>query len=193
MARILDGKHLAQTIHAEIAAGVSRFMGQHGLKTVLAAVLVGDNAASQVYVRNKRRACDAVGIESRLHALSADTTQADLLELIKQLNGDPRVSGILVQLPLPKQIEESAIIAAVSALKDVDGFGPENLGLLLAGQPRFAPCTPLGVQQILVRNDIDTDGKHVVIVGRSNIVGKPLAVMLMQKGSGANATATLCH
>ena len=193
MAQILDGKALAQTMQAEIAARVANFAAKHGYRPGLAAVLVGDNAASQVYVRNKRTACDKVGITSWLHQLPATATQDELLHLIAQLNTDTQVSGILVQLPLPKQIDEGAIIDAVAPMKDVDGFGPESLGLLLTGQPRFFPCTPFGVQQILVRNGIRIDGQHVVIVGRSNIVGKPLALMLMQKAEGANATVTVCH
>jgi len=190
---ILDGKALAQTMQAEIAAGVAEFSRRYGFAPGLAAVLVGDDAASQVYVRNKRKACETVGIQSWLHALPATTTQADLLSFIAQLNADAKVSGILVQLPLPKQIDESAVIAAVTPLKDVDGFGPESLGLLTAGHPRFLPCTPFAVQKILVRHGIAIDGQHVVIVGRSNIVGKPLALMLMQKGREANATVTVCH
>src|SRR5262249_1335194 len=144
-----------------------------------AAVLVGDNPASKIYVRNKRKACADAGLESWLHELPPDTTQLQLLDVIATLNADANVNGILVQLPLPKQIDESAIIRAVSPLKDVDGFGPESLGLLAAGHPRFLPCTPFGVQQLLVRNKIALDGRHVVIVGRSNIVGKPLALILM--------------
>ena len=190
MTQILDGKKLAQTMQAEIAARVAGFA--HG-KPGLAAVLVGDDPASQVYVRNKRKACEQVGMQSWLHPLPADTTQADLLRLIDQLNRDRAVNGILVQLPLPRQIDENAIIQAVAPLKDVDGFGLESLGLLIAGHPRFLPCTPSGIQQILVRHNIPIDGQHVVIVGRSNIVGKPLALMLMQKAAGANATVTVCH
>ena len=190
---ILDGKQLAQTMQAELAAEVAAFTAKHGVRPGLAAVLVGDNPASQVYVRNKRKACDQAGMANWLHQLPADTTQATLLELIDRLNSDPQVHGILVQLPLPKQIDETAIIQAVAPLKDVDGFGPVSLGLLTAGHPRFLPCTPHGVQQILMRNHIPIDGRHVVIVGRSNIVGKPLAIMLMQKADGANATVTVCH
>ncbi len=193
MALILDGKKLAQTMQAEIAAQVADFVAHKRVRPGLAAVLVGDNPASQIYVKNKRKACEAVGIESWLHQLPATTTQDELLHLITQLNTDPAISGILVQLPLPKGIDESVIIDAVSPMKDVDGFGPESLGLLTAGYPRFLPCTPSGVQQILVRNNIRIDGQHVVIVGRSNIVGKPLALMLMQKADGANATVTVCH
>ena len=142
MAQILDGKLLAQTMQAEIAVRVADFTRQHGQKPGLAAVLVGENSASQVYVRNKRTACAKVGMHSWLHQLTAGTTQDELLKLISELNTDPKVNGILVQLPLPKQIDELTIILAVAARKDVDGFGPESLGLLLAGQPRFLPCTP---------------------------------------------------
>jgi methylenetetrahydrofolate dehydrogenase (NADP+)/methenyltetrahydrofolate cyclohydrolase len=190
---LLDGKKLAQTMQGEIATGVAEFAKTHGATPGLAAVLVGDNPASQIYVRNKRKACEKVGMASWLHEMPAATTQAELLTLVDRLNRDPNVHGILVQLPLPKQIEESAIIRAVSPLKDVDGFGPESLGLLAAGYPRFLPCTPHGVQQLLLRNNIAIEGAHVVIVGRSNIVGKPLSLILMQKETGANATVTICH
>jgi methylenetetrahydrofolate dehydrogenase (NADP+)/methenyltetrahydrofolate cyclohydrolase len=190
---LLDGKQLAQTMQAEIAADVAAFSQAKGIRPGLAAVLVGDNPASQVYVRNKRRACEKVGMESWLHALPATTSQEELLALVHRLNGDPKVHGILVQLPLPRQIDEAVIMDATSRLKDVDGFGPENLGLLAAGRPRYLACTPHGVQQLLLRNQIDVAGRHVVIVGRSLIVGKPLALILMQKGAGADATVTVCH
>jgi methylenetetrahydrofolate dehydrogenase (NADP+)/methenyltetrahydrofolate cyclohydrolase len=192
-ATLLDGKQLAQTMQAEIAAEAADFTRRHGLAPGLAAVLVGDDPASQRYVRNKRRDCERAGLASWLHHLPATTTQAELLDLIARLNADPQVHGILVQLPLPKQIREADVIRAVSPLKDVDGFTPENVGLLAAGQPRYIPCTPHGVQQLLLRNRIPVDGAHVVIVGRSNIVGKPLALLLMQKADGANATVTVCH
>lgn len=193
MAILLDGKKLSQIIREELAAEVTAFVAQHNIRPGLAAVLVGADPGSQIYVRNKRKACDGVGMASWLHALPASTSQADLLNLITQLNADVQVHGILVQLPLPKQIDEAVVIRSVNPMKDVDGFGPESLGLLLTGNPRFLPCTPLGVQQILVRHGISPEGKHVTIVGRSNIVGKPLAVMLMQKAAGANATVTVCH
>jgi len=193
MTQILDGKTLAQTMQAEIAARVADFVRRKGFAPGLAAVLVGDNPASQVYVRNKQKACEKTGIVSWLHALPASISQDELVQLIAHLNADPQVSGILVQLPLPKQIDESAIIDAVAPLKDVDGFGPVSLGLLTAGNPRFLPCTPHGVQQILLRNHIAIESRHVVIVGRSNIVGKPLALMLMHKSAGGNATVTVCH
>jgi methylenetetrahydrofolate dehydrogenase (NADP+)/methenyltetrahydrofolate cyclohydrolase len=159
----------------------------------LAAVLVGDNSASQLYVGNKRKACQKVGIDSWLHELPKTTSQAELLDLLAKLNADPAVHGILVQLPLPPQIDEATIIRSVAPLKDIDGFGPENLGLLAVGYPRYLPCTPHGIQQLLLRNGVSLEGAHVVIVGRSNIVGKPLALILMQKAVGANATVTVCH
>ena len=190
---LLDGKQLAQTMRAEIAAEIADFVRVHDGKPGLAAVLVGDDAGSHKYVRNKRKACQEVGMESWLHALPADTSESQLLQLLSRLDFDPAVNGILVQLPLPKQIREEVIVRSVSPLKDVDGFGPENLGLLASGHPRFLPCTPHGVQELLVRNGICVEGAHVVIVGRSNIVGKPLALILMQKATGANATVTVCH
>jgi len=193
MATILDGKQLAQTMQKELAAQIAAFEREHGIRPGLAAVLVGDNPASKIYVRNKRKSCEQVGMASWLHELPANTTQAQLLERIESLNQDPAVHGILVQLPLPAQIDEAAIIQAVSPSKDVDGFGPQSLGLLAAGKPRFLPCTPLGVQQLLLRNHIEIEGRHVVIVGRSNIVGRPLALILLQKAKGANATVTVCH
>lgn len=197
-ARRLDGKALAQVMRGEIAAQVAARTAAGKRPPGLAAVLVGDNPASHVYVRNKRKACADAGLASWLHQLPADTTQAQLLDLIAKLNADPEVHGILVQLPLPKQIAEDAVIRAVSPSKDVDCFHPENVGLLAAGHPRFSPCTPHGVLELLRRNGIDPAGKEVVVVGRSNIVGKPLALMLMQKKTAANpaggdATVTVAH
>ena len=193
MSNLLDGKSLARTIQNEIALEVAEFIKAGGVKPCLATVLVGADPASEVYVRNKRQACERVGMESRHFPLSADTTEADLLDLVQRLNNDAGVHGILVQLPLPKQISEQRVLLAVSAAKDVDCFHPENVGLLVQGRPRFLPCTPHGVQQLLVRNEVEIAGKHVVIVGRSDIVGKPLANMLVQKGTGADATVTVCH
>jgi methylenetetrahydrofolate dehydrogenase (NADP+)/methenyltetrahydrofolate cyclohydrolase len=192
-AALLDGKALAQTIRRETAEGVSALLQASGIRSGLAAVLVGNDPGSQIYVRNKRTACEEVGIASWLHELPASTTQTELLDLLAHLNTDRKVHGILVQLPLPPQIDESVIIRSVAPAKDVDGFGPENLGLLTTGHPRYLPCTPHGVQMLLVRNNIPVEGAHVVIVGRSNIVGKPLALILMQKAKGANATVTVCH
>jgi methylenetetrahydrofolate dehydrogenase (NADP+)/methenyltetrahydrofolate cyclohydrolase len=192
-AQILDGAALAQQMRTELAAEVAAFAGATGVKPTLAAVLVGDDAASQVYVRNKRRDCEEVGMTSRLHRLGAGTTQAELLALVDQLNRDPGVHGILVQLPLPAQIDERAVLEAVHPHKDVDCFHPENVGRIVQGRPRFLPCTPGGVQQLLIRNAVPIAGQHVVIVGRSDIVGKPLAIMLGQRGAGADATVTLAH
>jgi methylenetetrahydrofolate dehydrogenase (NADP+) / methenyltetrahydrofolate cyclohydrolase len=192
-AALLDGKALAQMIRKETAEGVGALLQANGSQPGLAAVLVGSDPGSQIYVRNKRKACEEVGIASWLHELPASTTQTELLDLLAHLNTDPKVHGILVQLPLPPQIDEAVIIRSVAPGKDVDGFGPENLGLLTTGHPRYLPCTPHGVQMLLVRNNIPVEGAHVVIVGRSNIVGKPLALILMQKAKGANATVTVCH
>src|SRR4051794_40763029 len=192
-ARLLDGKALAKTMQAETAAAVSERVAAGKPRPGLATVLVGDDPASHVYVRNKRKACEQVGMVSVHHELPADTGQADLLAVIARLNADPAVHGILVQLPLPKQIDEAAVIRSIDPRKDVDAFHPETVGLLTTGHPRFLPCTPHGVQQLLVRNGVKIDGAHVVIVGRSNIVGKPLALLLMQKWPGGNATVTVAH
>src|SRR5438067_5805168 len=197
-ARKLDGKTLAQTMRAEVAATVAARTAAGKRSPGLAAVLVGDNDASHRYVRNKRTACKDAGLASWLHHLPADTTEPHLLGLVHDLNTNPDVHGILVQLPLPKQINEAAVIRAVHPAKDVDCFHPENVGLLLAGHPRFYPCTPHGVFQLLIRNGIDPAGREVVVVGRSNIVGKPLAAMLLQKRTAANpaggdATVTVAH
>jgi methylenetetrahydrofolate dehydrogenase (NADP+)/methenyltetrahydrofolate cyclohydrolase len=190
-ARLLDGKQLAQSIREELKGSVADFTRQTGVRPGLAAVLVGDNHPGQIYVRNKRKACEAAGIDSWLHELPSSTTQGELLALIHRLNTAPMVHGILVQLPLPAHIDEASVVDAVTPLKDVDGFSPESLGLLAAGRPRFLTCTPHGVVLLLQRNGVTLSGKHVVIVGRSNIVGKPLALMLIQKG--VDATVTICH
>lgn len=192
-AQIIDGTGIAQQMRAEIAEDVVDFIQNNSVVPCLAAVLVGDDPASNVYVRNKRRACEEVGMESQLHRLGSATTQDELLNLIGQLNRDSQVHGILVQLPLPSQIDVQRILQAVSPAKDVDAFHPENVGLLVQGQPRFLPCTPHGIQHLLVRSGIPIAGQHVVILGRSNIVGKPLALMLSQRGPHADATVTLCH
>lgn len=197
-ALVLDGKSLARQIQAEIADEVVDFIQNGGIVPTLAAILVGDDPGSAVYVRNKQAACERAGIESQLHRLPAETTQEDLLKLIARLNKDDAVHGILVQLPLPAQIDAQRVLDAVHPLKDVDCFHPENVGRLSQGRPRFLPCTPHGVQQVLQRHEIDLAGKHAVIVGRSEIVGKPLALLLMQRTSAtcplaANATVTVCH
>lgn len=197
-ARILDGKVTAEQIQHELAARVAESIKEDGITPTLAAVLVGDNPASEVYVRNKRKSCERIGMESQLHRLPDSTSEDELLSLIAKLNKTEEVHGILVQLPLPKQIRTAYVLDAVHPFKDVDCFHPENVGLLSQGRPRFLPCTPHGVQQILHRNQILVAGRHVVIVGRSDIVGKPLAMMLAAKDShlgpqAVNATVTVCH
>jgi len=191
-ATIIDGKAIAAQLRAEVAKAVA---GLRAAGTVpgLATVLVGDDPASHVYVRSKRKACAEAGISARDHDLEASVAQSDLLALIAELNADPAVHGILVQLPLPAHIDEQRVLDAVDPGKDADGFHPYNLGRLLSGTGTIAPATPAGIQEMLVRSGIDTQGADVVVVGRSNIVGKPLACLLMQKGAGANATVTVCH
>ena len=193
MAKILDGASLAREIRGEVALGVRDLAARTGTTPGLAAVLVGEDPASAVYVRNKGQACGEVGIFSETFHFPGTTTQDELLELVNQLNADDRFHGILVQLPLPAHINEEAVIEAVSPAKDVDGIHPFNLGKLLQGSPVFVPGTPAGIQQILVRNGYDPAGQRVVVCGRSNIVGKPLAALLMQRVDGANATVTVCH
>ena len=190
-ATILDGKQLAQTMQEELAPEVARFVAETGIRPGLATVLTGENHPGRAYVRNKQKACAAVGLRSLPHELPSSVTLPQMLHLIEQLNSDPAVHGILVQLPLPRHLDEAAVVDAVAPLKDVDGFGPVSLGLLAAGRPRFLACTPYGVMKLLSRNGIPTAGQHVVIVGRSNIVGRPLSLMLGQKG--IDATVTLCH
>jgi methylenetetrahydrofolate dehydrogenase (NADP+)/methenyltetrahydrofolate cyclohydrolase len=192
-AALLDGKKLAAQMQAEIAAATSALIAERGVRPGLATVLIGDDPASHGYVRSKRKACAAAGMLSFHHELPATVLQGEVLELVGRLNDDPAVHGILIQLPLPKQLDEAALIRAVNPAKDVDVFHPENVGLLAAGFPRYLPCTPHGIQQLLVRNGVRLEGAHVVIVGRSNIVGKPLALILMQRGAGADATVTVCH
>lgn len=198
MSQILDGKALATTLEAELAEQVADFVENNANSPCLAAVLVGDDPASAVYVKNKRLACERVGIESQMHRLPSATTEEELLELIARLNNDDEVNGILVQLPLPAQIREQKVLDAVHPLKDVDCFHPENVGLMVQGRPRYLPCTPHGCLQILHRYNLPVAGKHAVVVGRSEIVGKPVAMMLAQKEShlgptACNATVTLCH
>ena len=197
-ARVLDGKAIADQIQSELAEEMASFIQDSGFVPCLAAVLVGEDAASQVYVRNKQRACQRVGIDSKLHQLPDDTSEEELLELIARLNKDHTIHGILVQLPLPDGISTVRVLDAVHPLKDVDAFHPENVGRISQGRPRFLPCTPHGIQQLLSRSDIPVAGKHAVVVGRSDIVGKPLAMLLAQRDStrgpeAANATVTICH
>lgn len=190
-AMILDGKGLAAKLREEAAQAVSGFGVRTGSKPTLQAILVGDDPASAVYVRNKEKACQSVGMQSRLLRLPGDTSESQLLDAVYAANEDPSVDGILVQLPLPRQIASDRVLDAVLPAKDVDCFHPENLGKLLQGRPRFLPCTPSGILQLLARSGISTAGRRVVVVGRSDIVGKPLAAMLMQRG--ADATVTVCH
>ena len=197
-AKRLDGKALAETIRGEVAARVAARTAAGQVPPGLDVFLVGDDPASRVYVRNKQKACEQAGMRGRLFHLPADTSQRDLLDRIAESSANPEVHGILVQLPLPPQIDEKAVIDAIDPTVDVDTFHPENVGLLAAGHPRFYPCTPHGCVQLMRRNGIETAGKEVVIVGRSNIVGKPLALMMMQKKTAANpagcdATVTVAH
>lgn len=192
-AKILDGKGLAEEIRGEVAAGVTEIQQKHGITPGLAAVLVGEDPASAIYVRNKRRACDEVGMVSDTFLLPANANNEQVLKTIQELNENKRFHGILVQLPLPPQVDELAIIESINPAKDVDGLHPINVGKLVQGRADFVPGTPFGIQQILMRNGHDPSGANVVICGRSDIVGKPMAVLLMQRGDGANATVTVCH
>lgn len=192
-ARIIDGKVVASLVHDEVAAGVAEFSKQHGKTPGLTVVLIGDDPASHSYVKGKERACEKVGIRTETILHDASITQEELIAIVERLNSDPEVNGILVQLPLPKHLDESAVIHAIDPSKDVDGLHPENAGLLILGEPRFAPATPLGVQRMLVEENVDMNGAKVVIVGRSKLVGMPLTALLLQKGVGANSTVTVCH
>ena len=192
-AKILDGKGLAEEIRGEVAAGVTEIQQKHGITPGLAAVLVGDDPASAIYVRNKRRACDEVGMVSDTFLLPANANNEQVLKTIQELNENKRFHGILVQLPLPPQVDELAIIESINPAKDVDGLHPINVGKLVQGRADFVPGTPFGIQQILMRNGHDPSGANVVVCGRSDIVGKPMALLLMQRGDGANATVTVCH
>ncbi|MAF38267.1 MAG: bifunctional methylenetetrahydrofolate dehydrogenase/methenyltetrahydrofolate cyclohydrolase FolD [Chloroflexi bacterium] len=192
-AKILDGKALAEEIRGEVATGVVEMQQKHGITPGLAAVLVGDDPASAIYVRNKRRACDEVGMFSDSILLPADSTDEQVLATVQSLNNNPRFHGILVQLPLPPQIDERLIIESLDPGKDVDGLHPFNVGKLVQGRADFVPGTPAGIQQILLRNGHDPEGANVVVCGRSDIVGKPMALLLMQRADGANATVTVCH
>lgn len=192
-AKILDGKALAEEIRGEVATGVAEMQQKHGVTPGLAAVLVGDDPASVIYVRNKRRACDEVGMVSDTFLMPADSTNEQVLARVQALNEDPRFHGILVQLPMPPQIDERQIIESLDPTKDVDGLHPFNVGKLVQGRADFVPGTPAGIQQILLRNGHDPAGANVVVCGRSDIVGKPMALLLMQRADGANATVTVCH
>jgi len=192
-ARILDGTAIAKAIRQEVAAEVSRLRSK-GRKPGLAAVLVGEDPASAVYVRSKGKACEEAGMHSVTIRLPADTPEAELLDTVDRLNADPEINGILVQLPLPKHINSEKVLRRIDPSKDVDGFHPVNVGKLVTGdKTAFRPATPYGVQQMLIRSGIEIKGAHAVIVGRSNIVGKPMASLLIQQGPGGDATVTVCH
>jgi methylenetetrahydrofolate dehydrogenase (NADP+)/methenyltetrahydrofolate cyclohydrolase len=188
-ARIIDGKAVARKLRAEYAVRVERLKLAHGVQPGIAVILVGDNPASQVYVRNKVTACREVGIHSELHQMPADTPEQALLERIDALNADPAVHGILVQLPLPPQITVTPVLERIAADKDVDGFHLYNVGSLITGNTVFPPCTPYGVTKLLEHENVPIEGQNVVVVGASNIVGKPMALMLMQQ----DATVCICH
>jgi methylenetetrahydrofolate dehydrogenase (NADP+)/methenyltetrahydrofolate cyclohydrolase len=192
-AEILDGRALADSIRNELAHEVAQFHAHTGITPGLAVVLVGSNPASEVYVNKKREACQSAGMASALERLPETATEAELLHTVEKLNADPAIHGILVQLPLPISIDPHRVMEQIDPRKDVDGFHPENAGLLTLGRPRFVPCTPLGIQMLLLANGIETEGRHVVVMGRSNTVGKPMALLLLQKSAGANATVTICH
>ena len=190
---IINGKKVAADIRAELKIKIDQLKIENKALPGLVTILVGEDPASKVYVRMKHKACEEVGINSRAEVLDTSITETELLKLIEQYNNDPLFHGILVQLPLPKQINEDAVIEAISPTKDVDGFHPINVGKMVIGKDTFFPCTPHGVVELLQRYDIETKGKHVVVVGRSNIVGKPVANLLLQKKEGANAIVTVCH
>jgi methylenetetrahydrofolate dehydrogenase (NADP+) / methenyltetrahydrofolate cyclohydrolase len=187
-ARAIDGKAIAQRFRDEFAVRVGR-LGKMGTTPGLAVVIVGDDPASKVYVRNKALACEAIGMHSEVHALPADTTQARLLAFLGQLNANAAIHGILVQLPLPKGLDARAVIEAIAPEKDVDGFHYQNVGALVVGESAFYPCTPWGVMKMLEHEGVAVEGRHAVVVGRSNIVGKPMALLLLNAG----ATVTVCH
>lgn len=192
-AEILDGKALAGRIRGDLAGEVASFRASTGITPGLAVVLVGEDPASRVYVRNKEEAVKAAGMDGSVVRLPADATQAQVLEVVDRLNADPAVHGILVQLPLPKGLDSTEVIDRVDPRKDVDGFHTENVGLLAQGRPRFVPCTPLGIVELLKDAGVETRGAHVVVLGRSQVVGKPVSLLLLQKGKGADATVTVCH
>lgn len=190
-ASLIDGKAISAAVRQQVTEDTAAFVAATGITPHLAAVLVGDDPASQVYVRNKERACAKCGLKSTLHRLPTDTTQQQLADLVSQLNNDDTVHGILVQLPLPEHLDAEPILDAIRPAKDVDGFHPDNVGRMLQGRPRFLPCTPHGVMKMLEHEGIETAGKHAVVIGRSDIVGKPMGALLVQRG--ADATVTICH
>lgn len=192
-ATILDGKQLAADMRADIASQVAKLKAEHGVTPGLGVILIGADPASTSYVTAKEKACEEAGMYSQDVRVPAETTQEESLALVRKMNADPRIHGILVQLPLPKHIDEGAVINAIAPEKDVDGFTPVNVGRMLIGETCFLPCTPHGIIQMLLKAGVQTSGKHAVVVGRSNIVGKPVAHLLMRKAEGGNATVTVCH
>ena len=192
-AQLIDGKKIAEEVRAEVAQGVGEIREKHGVIPGLTAVLVGDNPASALYVKMKQEAATKAGMHAQDIRLPADTSQERVMQVVAGLNREDKVHGVLVQLPLPDQIDERQVIAAISPDKDVDGLHPTNVGRLVEGRPRFVPATPAGIQHLLIRSGYDPSGRNVVVCGRSNIVGKPVAILLMQRNEGANATVTVCH
>jgi len=191
-ATIINGSEIAEQIRQELRSKIAELKAR-GITPGLAVVLVGEDPASQSYVRMKGKACEELGLYSQTIIKPADTSEEEVLAIVDELNADDRINGILVQLPLPKHIDENKVILRIDPDKDVDGFHPINVGKMLIGEPGFLPCTPHGIQEMLVRSGNDPEGKHVVVVGRSNIVGKPVAAILVQKQKGANATVTIAH
>ena len=192
-AMIIKGSEISKQIKEELKLNIAELKQNYNVVPGLATILVGEDEASKVYVGAKEKACKELGIYSERINLPGDAKEADLLALIERLNKDDKIHGILVQLPLPRHINKTNVLYAIDPKKDVDGFHPVNIGKLMLGEPDFLPCTPHGIQELLIRSGIETDGAEVVVVGRSNIVGKPIANMLLQKKKGANATVTICH
>jgi methylenetetrahydrofolate dehydrogenase (NADP+)/methenyltetrahydrofolate cyclohydrolase len=192
-AKLIKGAEVAAQIREELKKEIAELKAKHNVVPGLVTVLVGADPASQVYVGQKEKTSKELGIYSERYDIPATTTQKELLDLIKKLNNDPKINGILVQLPLPKHLNEEEVLFTIDPRKDVDGFHPVNVGKLMIGEPDYLPCTPAGIQQLLIRSGTKIEGAEVVVVGRSNIVGKPIANMLIQKGPGANATVTICH
>lgn len=191
-AKLISGTEIAKDIRAELAKEIADLKTK-GVVPGLAAVLVGEDPASKVYVGAKEKACNEIGVYSEVHRLPEDTPEDELIALVEKLNKDNKINGILVQLPLPKHINETRVLYTIDPVKDVDGFHPVNVGRMVIGEPGFLPCTPHGIQELLIRSGAQIEGAEVVIVGRSNIVGKPIANILLQKQKGANATVTVCH
>jgi methylenetetrahydrofolate dehydrogenase (NADP+)/methenyltetrahydrofolate cyclohydrolase len=192
-ATLIKGSEISKQIKEELKQEIAKLKEKHNIIPGLATILIGDDEASKVYVGQKEKTCKELGIYSERIDLPGNTTEKDLLSLIERLNKDPKIHGILVQLPLPRHIDEKKVLYAIDPDKDVDAFHPVNVGKLMLGYPVFLPCTPHGIQELLARSGVETDGAEVVVVGRSNIVGKPIANLLFQKKKGANATVTICH